>query len=177
HIQKKWNEMDKSIIIYLMLLPFVSCLAASKNDGSIVQKNQHQIDSLETAASNPGNIDALYLSHYIWATTLSEGPMEWQDMPEDGITGFAYRVSITTAEIYKNLYYEKVTFGEEGSGKKIVFLKEIDLEKELNLFGEQSSDLKFVDWLDYNSFVITVSGNKYQIDITESDGYSIKKRK
>ena len=57
--------------------------------------------------------------YYPWITFLSQGPIDWFATDESApVQGRAYRLVITTSEIYNTVYIEMVTFGGEGCCKK-----------------------------------------------------------
>lgn len=132
-------------------------------------------DSLKTVIDSLTKTKTDIIDNHIYTTFLSESPINWDPNPKDGVTGSAFRIFITTAEIYKSLYFEKVTFGEEGGNKKVFFQKQIDLQKELNIFGEDSYSLRFVDWMGYSAFIMNISEVDYQVDLFDDGKFTIKK--
>lgn len=164
----------------LVLLIFITLLLAGcqsekpETDKELISLRAEK-DSLQSVINSLKKTESEKIGNYIYTTFLSESPINWEPFPKGDVTGSAFRIFITTAEIYKSLYFEKVTFGEEGGNKKILFQKQIDLQKELNVFGEDSYSLRFVDWMGYSAFIMNISEVDYQVDLFDDGKFTIKK--
>jgi len=94
--------------------------------------------------------------YYPWITFLSEGPIDWFAKDESApVQGRAYRLVITTSEIYNTVYIEMVTLGGEGCCKKLKSVRKFDLDtfcKAFNFIGEQAG-FELVEWLNETSLV------------------------
>jgi hypothetical protein len=92
-------------------------------------------------ATSPAKAD-----YYPWITFLSEGPVDWFAKDENApVQGRAYRVVITTSEIYNDVYIELVTLGREGCCKKLRSVRKFDLDafcSAFNFIGERSGFVK-----------------------------------
>jgi len=109
--------------------------------------------------------------YYAWITFLSEGPVNWMDVPEGEVTGKAYRACITTSEIHNNLYIEEITYGPKGCCKQISSKKELDLFELLikfELTGEVTN-VHFSQWIDNSTFEIEIKDQLFSISIGESN--------
>jgi hypothetical protein len=96
---------------------------------------------------------------------LTEGEVRWLDTPVGEIEGISYRVIITRSDIYNSLFIEKITYGTEGCCKNIVSTKEIPVNELFKLFsitGEHAG-VKFVEWIDSASFVISIYDRSYNV--------------
>lgn len=92
--------------------------------------------------------------YYQWITFLSEGEINW----EGQYGGVAFRVAITTSEIYNDIYIEKVSMGEEGGNKNIEWKKLVDRDDLIDNFGLEGefTGVEFVKWITWNSFVLNI---------------------
>lgn len=101
---------------------------------------------------------------YQWITFLSQGPIDWFGKNENApVQGRAYRLVITTSEIYNDVYIETVTLGREGCCKKLKSVRMFDLDafcKAYNFIGEQSG-FEFVKWLSTISFLFRYHGREF----------------
>ena len=101
---------------------------------------------------------------YQWITFLSQGPIDWFEEDENApVQGRAYRLVITTSEIYNGVYIETVTFGREGCCKKLRSVRMFDLNafcKAFNFIGEQSG-FEFIKWLSKTSFLFRYHDRKF----------------
>lgn len=148
-----------------------------KDDLQKLRDSLNRIDEIDPAEMIPDSQEISQVpndpEHFTWIIFLSEGPTEWF-MTDDSEYGIAYRVSIDQVEIYRGLYVEKVSFQPEGFGKKLAYVKEVDIVNKLNLFGEATSTLEFIEWIDYKTFVFKVAGNKYKAEINRDENVIIK---
>ncbi len=99
--------------------------------------------------------DVSHKDYYTGITYLNEG--------DTNDNGKAYRILICTSEIYDDLIIETVTIGEEGGNVKIISRRQIDIDSFWNAFhlkGEISG-LKFVKWLNANSFILEAQDRKF----------------
>ncbi|MFH1198081.1 MAG: hypothetical protein V1720_20435 [bacterium] len=169
--------MKKEILLFALLLFVFGCESKQPETDRTAGILKAQIDSLHTVIDSLSRAkpESEIIQNYLYTTFLSESPINWDPFPKGEVTGTAFRVFITTAEIYKMLYFEKVTFGIEGGNKQIVFQKKIDLEKDLNVIGEESSTIQFVDWMGYSAFILKVSDIDYEVSLLDDGKYSIKK--
>jgi len=105
---------------------------------------------------------------YNWITIISKGELfisENQKTKEFPIGEF-YRLIITTSEIYNGIYIEKGIESESGGGTKIIWkrlVNENDLYSNFHLKGE-FSDIEFVKWSSWNSFILKIQGGKYKFN-------------
>jgi hypothetical protein len=91
--------------------------------------------------------------YYPWITKMEIGPIDWVYESED-VAGRAYRVVVTTSEIYNSMYFEEITIGDEGCCVKVSSTRMFEIEqfaKKAGLKGELAS-LRFVEWLSPTSF-------------------------
>ena len=86
------------------------------------------------------------------------------------------RVVITSSEIYRDIYIEKVSFGEEGSGKKIEWKRMIDRENLIKIFkfNDEFSSVKFKRWVTWNSFELNIQDKKILFSHADSDKLMVK---
>jgi len=167
--------MKKGIVLFILLLSAFGCESKQPETDTCAENFEKQIDSLQTIIDSLSLKKSGGIENYIYTTFLTESAINWDPAPKGDVTGTAYRVFITTAEIYKILYFEKVTFGIEGGNKKILFQKKIDFQKDLNVFPEETSTIQFVDWMGYGAFIMKVSEKDYQVDLYDDGKYAIKK--
>jgi len=115
--------------------------------------------------------DAVAADYYSAITLLSQGKTTWLPSPKDrdweqGETvGFAYRIVITTSEIYNTIYFEKITYGAEGSGSKIAWSHQLDMKEfaqRFQILGELSG-IQFSKWLSPVSFGFVFQGKQYVV--------------
>jgi len=118
------------------------------------------------------NLNPVNKDYYAWITSLNEGPIKWLEEPEKDVEGEAYRICITTSEIYNSLYIEQVTFGMEGCCKKIVSKKELDLYKlfEIYQLTGEIANVEFRTWIDFKTFQLNIKGIIFTMDI-EPDNF------
>ncbi|MFC1495172.1 hypothetical protein ACFL6W_07825 [Thermodesulfobacteriota bacterium] len=108
---------------------------------------------------------------YPWITFLSEGPTIW--LEEDTsfeIQGRAYRIVVTTAEIYNRVFIEEITKGDEGCCVKIASNREFDLDLFMRKYGfkGERSGFKFLRWLSPTSFEFQFHDRKFRATNIES---------
>ncbi len=110
----------------------------------------------------PKEVDKDY---YTWLTSLTEGPIDWFDQPKEKTHGQAFRIAITTSEIYQQLYIEQVTYGNEGCCKTVAKSRELDLYEVYGSFGltGEISGIAFHRWIDANSCEITIQKKIYRL--------------
>jgi len=103
--------------------------------------------------------------YYEWMRYLKEGPCVWLDAPEKDVYGYAYRFIITTAEIYDNIFIEKVSYGDEGSNKQMVYKRKLPLTDIFRKFGLEGEvgGVEFIEWIDSTSFVIKMKEKKFLV--------------
>jgi len=124
---------------------------------------------------NVNTIDKSNQDYYIWITFLSEGDTNWDE--DNG--GVAYRAILTTSEIYNDIYIEKVSVGEEGSGKKIEWKRLVDrnnLISNFRLKGEFSGVI-FIKWTTWNSFELNIHDKRFLFKNLESDKIQVRELK
>jgi hypothetical protein len=167
--------MKKGILLFVLLLSAFGCESKQPETDTVKNNFKTQIDSLQNIVDSLSQKKSGGIENYIYTTFLTESAINWDPAPKGDVTGTAYRVFITTAEIYKMLYFEKVTFGIEGGNKKILFQKKIDFQKDLDVFPEETSTIQFVEWISYSDFVIKVSDIDYEISLIDDGKYAIKK--
>lgn len=109
-------------------------------------------------ADKAKTIDKSNEDYYQWITFLSQGEINW----EEGTGDVAYRVVITTAEIYNDIYIEKVSFGAEGGNKQIIWKRLIDRESLISIFDLNSefAGVKFIQWTAWDAFEINIQDKK-----------------
>ena len=115
---------------------------------------------------------------YPWITFLSEGNKTWLKMStKEGITSFANRVIITTSEIYNTIYFEKVTFGEEGCCKQVEYIVEFDLQSFANKYfiGGELTGFHFMSWQKDGSFDFEMKNQKFNVQISKEKVLVTKK--
>ena len=118
---------------------------------------------------------------YKWITTISKGDLfipENQNNKEFPIGEF-YRLIITTSEIYNEIYIEKGSESENGGGTEIVWKKlinEDDLYSSFHLTGE-FSDIKFVKWNSWNSFILRIQEENYLFNEIDKAEIKVEKLK
>ena len=108
---------------------------------------------------NVKTIDKTNVDYYSWITFLSEGDIKWNG--ENG--GIAYRISITTSEIYDDIHIEKISMGDEGSGKKIEWKRKVDRENLVKVFGIKGelSGIVFIKWKSWDSMELKIQNRKF----------------
>lgn len=151
--------MSKSVIITTVLILLV---------GSGLAMGQELTVSTKTLDS---------VTYYTWLTFLTEGPGEWRivenNPPADPVTRtVAYRVGITTSEIYNKIYLEMITYGDEGCCKKIEEIRKINDRKFAEKFkiGGEFSGFEFIKWLSPTSFEVKMKERNFKFyDIQNSD--------
>jgi len=103
---------------------------------------------------------------YPWITFMSEGPMNWlKESTSFEIKGRAYRVVVTTSEIYNRLLIEEITKGDEGCCVRVSSIREVDLDQfmeKCGLIGERSG-FEFVRWLSPTSFEFRFHERNFQV--------------
>ena len=114
--------------------------------------------------------------YYPWITFLSEGPTNW--LEEDSsfeIQGRAYRIVVTTAEIYNRVYIEEITKGDEGCCVKVASNRELDLDQFMKKYGfiGEKSGFKFLQWLSSTSFEFQFRNKKFQAINIENEKVKI----
>jgi hypothetical protein len=144
----------------------VNELAASN---AIERGTQKIIDSLQTELQK----------HEIKFRSLEEAStgefVEIESAKENEVYGFSYRAEIYLSEIYKSLYLTKIEYQGEGS-QRIESTYHIDLDKELGISGEQTTDLQFVNWNSPSEFDIEVNGKAYSVKVVSVKEVKIKEK-
>jgi Rad3-related DNA helicase len=128
------------------------------------------IDSLKTALEKLTNLyDKQNLTYKNLILLNEREVFESNDQTED--TTYAYRLSISLSEIYKNMIIEKVCYFGEG-GKQII--KQINVKVDsLLLSGEHSSGLSFVNWITPKSFKFNLYERSYALTIEDNEKIKI----
>lgn len=109
--------------------------------------------------------------YYTEITFLSEGATNWTEDKSGNEIGIAFRLVIVTSEIYDAIYLEKVSFGSEGGGKKILWkrlLNTDDLIQNFNITGEFSG-VEFIKWMSWSSFELQIQNKKILFQNIDSD--------
>jgi hypothetical protein len=99
-------------------------------------------------------------NYYAWIVFLSEGPIEWREIPakaegeDPKSVGRAYRVVQLVSEIYDTVLIEEISLGDEGCCKKIGRVSKMDLDSFAKAFGfgGEISGFKFIKWESETSF-------------------------
>ncbi|WKK82935.1 hypothetical protein [Marivirga arenosa] len=115
------------------------------------------------------DLEPVEKDYYAWITSLNEGPIEWLTVSTNDIDAKAYRIVITTSEIYNSLYVETVVFGNEGCCKRIVAKHQIDLYdlfSKLKMSGE-ITNIEFTKWLNNGEFEMNIQDQSYLLSIEE----------
>jgi hypothetical protein len=116
---------------------------------------------------------------YPWISFLSLGPYEWLEKPQTPeIHGRAYRIVVTTSEIYDKVYVEEITVGDEGCCQRVRKTRQFDLNafaKKYRFFGEQSG-FKFLRWTGAKSFEFKYQGHTFTMSHIDKDNVTINQR-
>lgn len=112
-------------------------------------------------------------NYYPWITFLTEGQhisIDYEPEMEDSlfitknaVASFAFRVVITTSEIYNSIIIEKINFGPEGSNARIGNIKELNINEfqdKLKIKGELAG-FEFDKWINSSSFIIKRSDRNF----------------
>ena len=124
---------------------------------------------------NIKTIDKSNHDYYKGITFLSEGETNWDG--DNG--GVAFRLVITTSEIYNNIYIERVFVGEEGSGRKIEWKRLVDRDNLMTIFvleGEFSG-VEFIKWATWNSFELNIQDKRLLFKNLQSDKINVRELK
>ena len=124
---------------------------------------------------NIKTIDKTSADYYSWITFLSEGDTEWNG--DNG--GNAYRIAITTSEIYDDIHIEKISMGDEGAGKKVVWKRKVDREDLVKVFGihGELSGIEFVKWKFWDSIELKIQNRKFIFKNLGSDIVKVEELK
>ncbi len=114
--------------------------------------------------------------YYVALTSLTEGPIHWLDKPEEKVHAIAFRIAISTSEIYSNLYIEKVTYEQEGCCKVIFQSRKLDLYEVYKKFGlsGEISEVRFNQWTGSNSCEIVIQGKRYKMTNLDNEKINIQ---
>ena len=109
---------------------------------------------------------------YPWITFLSQGETNWKE-------GYALRVVVTTSEIYSSVYFDKITFGEEGCCAKVVSTRKMNLEEFARIFSLQGelAGFEFVSWMTSSSFRFKMHNRLFELTELNKDKVLIKEIK
>jgi hypothetical protein len=116
--------------------------------------------------------------YYTAIIYLTEGKSNTIKPTTDKLSEIAYRLVITTSEIYDEIIIEKVGYGSEGGNKQIITKRKVDLESlrsAFNLLGEISG-ITFSKWISWNSFELKILGKLYIIKDISSDSITVSKQ-
>jgi len=110
--------------------------------------------------------------YYAWIVFLSQGPIRWTSKPsstpgqEPESFGRAYRVVQLTSEIYDTVLIEEITMGNEGFGKKVKAVRQVDLDGFVKSFGfvGEIAGFTFVRWESPTSFRFRFKGREFSVD-------------
>ncbi|RNI28718.1 hypothetical protein [Rufibacter latericius] len=174
----------KLIFLSAIGLLFNSCLEATSTDNKL--KTQGSAEELSSSKTYVGNtektIDSLAAElqrRDIKFKSLEEAStgesVEIESEKESDSYAYRYRVEIYLSEIYKSVYLTKIEYYGEG-GQRIKSTYNIDLEKELHLSGEQTSDLRFVRWVSPFEFEMTVDTRLFTVRIVNSEKVETKEK-
>jgi hypothetical protein len=138
-------------ILYLILFVPIILLAQTKTISTVSQKN------------NPG---------YAWIIQLEQGPINWD-------SSCAYRVVVTRSEIYNTVYFEKVTFGEEGCCAKVVSTRIFNLEQFAKLFGIKGelAGFEFQTWNNPTIFTFKMQDRTFKVSELSKDNVLVEEIK
>jgi hypothetical protein len=108
---------------------------------------------------------------YPWITQLSAGPISWREDPNSDVAGYLHRAVVTTTEIYNDVIIERVTVGEEGFGKKLVWSRQIDVAAFAQAFAIRGefAGLVVERWLDPDTFVVSISERQFSVTVPALD--------
>ena len=112
------------------------------------------------------------LPDYALITLLTEGPISWFERDDNAaVQARAYRVVITTEEIYNSVYLETVSFGGEGCCKKLARVMKFDLEAfaDTYAFVGEKSGFQFVQWLSDSAFIFQYKEREFVMSRLERD--------
>ncbi|NUQ81381.1 MAG: hypothetical protein HUU10_07190 [Bacteroidetes bacterium] len=156
----KPNKSDSSSSNIIHLDSSDSIIKSLKDTTKIVYKISPQLEVIPLESEDiEDNI------FYTWVTFLSESKILWSE--NDSTRSVAFRVLITTSEIYNYIYIEKITYGEEGFGKRIEYrsrLNTIIFSDKFKITGEFTG-VKFSNWISYNSFIFTIDNKRFELTI------------
>jgi len=132
-----------------------------------------------TTFSQPENItltENVKYSH-LSLVFLSEGEVNWLEVPVDEIEGIAYRVLITRSDIYNAVFLEKVTFGIEGCCKEILFKKELPVEVLFDLFNitGETAGVTFLKWCAPGTFILGIYDHKFVVSVLDDSIVSVNR--
>lgn len=116
--------------------------------------------------------------YYTAITYLSEGDSNPLKLPTDKLAEIAYRIIITTSEIYEDLIIEKVGYGSEGGNKQIITKQKVDLSNlwsAFNLSGEKSG-ITFSKWINWNSFELKILNKLYVVNDITSNSITVSEK-
>lgn len=116
--------------------------------------------------------------YYTDITYLTEGESNPIKPATDKLSEIAYRLIITTSEIYDDIIIEKVGYGSEGGNKQIITKRKVDLGSlwsAFNLSGEIAG-ITFTKWISWNSFQLKILGKLYLVKEITSDSITVSKQ-
>lgn len=103
---------------------------------------------------------------------LSTGEFRYTENKESEVYGENYRVEIYLSEIYKSVYITHIK--HYGEGKQRISLRtKLNFEKMTGVTSEQTNDLKFNRWSNYNHFELKLGNQIYGIEIVKPDEFII----
>ncbi len=111
--------------------------------------------------------------HFVRLSFLSQSPITFFKEPfDENIESEAYRVLVTTSEIYNSIFIDRVVFGTETCCKRVDKTWEIDsfeLSEKLELRGEFTG-FKFIQWNSTNEFIFEIKRQRFIARIISSIG-------
>ncbi len=144
--------MSKRLLYFLSALLIAAPLLAAA-----------QSQSIPTNLDKPAN-------YYPFITFLSQGgpsdTLDGVDNKKGDIESIAFRVIITTSEIYSNLHFEKISYGAEGCCAKVVWSHKLDMQTfghRFKIMGELTG-LEFIKWLSPISFQFKMGRKQYMVE-------------
>jgi len=172
----------KYVLFLVITIISLNCGKSPKNDSN--SSNINNVDSLDIFTKSPKDTNKIVNkislqmeviplepeniednTLYTWVTFLSESRILWSE--NDSTRSVAFRVMITTSEIYNYIYIEKVTYGEEGGGKRIEYrsrLNTIIFSDKFKITGEFTGVI-FANWISYNAFIFKMDNKRFELTI------------
>ena len=135
------------------------------NNNTQIDKLTSELDSIKTE---------LRVSQTRFNTLehLSTGEFRYIENNESEAYGENYRVEIYFSEIYKSVYITHIKYYGEGR-QQISMRTKLNFEKMTGVSSEQTNDLKFNKWNNYNHFELKLGNQIYGIEIVKPDEFII----
>ena len=162
----------RRILIIILVLTLFECKKESKKNIITNHDSKSQNNYLNSKLDSINAELKKYKTLFKTIEFLSSGEFRYIENEKNDIYGENYRVEIYLSEIYKSVYVSHIEYYGEGM-QRISKSTRIDFEKMSGITNEQTNNLEFNKWNNFNHFELRLGEQIYGVEIKKPNEFII----